>query len=152
MYTRVPGNLYFTSDDKWNRLLIWKGRGDWRTNFWNEKLITFLSVRIWFYRVSYFINLDGLLCGKVLKEELLEGVRVDGLVWEGGIVGAEEGLELCTAAHQLLQVPEEGGPLLVGDGGEGVVRVNAAQVRHKARQRIVRTVILRHQVKLFQFF
>ena len=36
------------------------------------------------------------------------------------------------ATQQLLEEEEQGVSLLVGDGGEGVVRVHAAQVLHQA--------------------
>ena len=57
----------------------------------------------------------------------LELAWIDGLKHELLIVCPEERLEHLRAADQLLEVPEEGGSLLVGHAGEGQVRVHALE-------------------------
>lgn len=45
--------------------------------------------------------------------------------------------EVTWSTHQLLQVVEQSKTLFVGDGGEGVVRVDLLQAGHQVGQRVV---------------
>lgn len=47
--------------------------------------------------------------------------------------------EVTWSTHQLLQVVEQSETLFVGDGGEGIVRVNLLQAGHQVGQRVVRS-------------
>ena len=74
---------------------------------------------------------DGQVGREVGEEEALELVSGDGIVHEELLVSPQECFNLLRSPHQLLQVPEEGASLLIGDGRECIIRINSREIRNQ---------------------